>query len=246
MNHKFSYSLLASALLIASQATVAHTRLKMPTIDENAANHGSNYNDVVIAHGCDGKDTIANIVVFPDGVDSTVMVNGEESSKTVADYVTNWGNPVTIVKSRDVFENQEYIRNDLGTKVGFYSYNGTLTSGQRGLLPFTTAGVVINPDSCATSVQFKVAIFDICQVTDVAGLTDEAAQMWIPAVGSMFEEDQTLHGYNSPATLTVNRTITDLPESCGTGEAVVVYPSAAQLNRDATIEINGGQVWPAP
>ncbi len=246
MKQKLTYSVLASALLLASQASLAHTRLQSPVIDENAAAHGSNYNNVVIAHGCDGKDTIANIVVFPDGVDSTLMVNDEASDKSVIDYVSNWGNPITIVKSRDVFENQEYIKDANGNKLGFYSYNGLLTAGHRGLLPFTTSGVIINPESCATSVQFKVAIFDICQVTDVAGFNDEAVQMWIPAVGSIFEEDQTLHGYNSPATLTINRSDSELPEACGgVGETVVISPSAAQLNRDATIEIDGVQVWPA-
>lgn len=246
MNYKVIHTLLASSLLVASQVSLAHTRLKTPTIDENGAAHGSNYNDVVIAHGCDGNDTIANIVVFPDGVDSTVTVNGEASDKSVIDYVANWGNPVTIVKSRDVFDNQEYIKDPNGNKVGFYSYNGTLTSGFRGVLPFTTSGVVIQEDSCAKSVQFKVAIFDICELTDVAGFRDETVQMWIPAVGSIFEDDQTLHGYDSPATLTINRSLSELPEACGEGETVVVSPSAEQLNRDATIEINGTQVWPAP
>ena len=52
-------------------------------------------------------------------------------------------------------------------------------------------------------------------------------------------------GYNSPASLTVNRT-TALPEGCGEGQNIIVTPSAAQLNRDMTIEFDGTQVWPTP
>jgi len=129
--------------------------------------------------------------------------------------------------------------------LGFYSYGGKLTSGFRGLIPFTTSGVVFNESSCTKSVTFRVAIIDICEVTNTSGFTGKTVNMWTPAVGSLFDGDPQAHGYDSPATLTVNRT-SALPASCGTtGDEVIVNPSPAQLNRDMTIKIEGHQAWPA-
>lgn len=57
-----------------------------------------------------------------------------------------------------------------------------------------------------------------------------------------------LHGFNSPATLTVTRDLVNNPldAACGAGLDVEVIPSAAQLNRDMPIVHNGKQVWPKP
>lgn len=251
--------MVAALAVIATQNTFAHTRLKTPTIDENAANHGSNYNDVVIGHGCQDAatgastiDTLGTVVVFPDGKDSIITTKPAGSAATVAatphqgaltDFVTNWASPVTIIQSKDVFEKQAYIKDSLGNKLGFWAGGGKLTAGYRGLIPFTTAGVVINPDSCAKSVTFAVSIADICEITDSSGFSNATVQLWTPAVGSNFD-GEGLHGYNSPATLKVTRTITALPASCGGGLDVTVTPSATQLNRDMKVVIDGEQVWP--
>ncbi|UJP06396.1 MAG: hypothetical protein LZF61_05360 [Nitrosomonas sp.] len=245
--------------VIATQNAFAHTRLKVPAIDENNANHGSTYNDVVIAHGCQNEtdgastiDTIGTVVVFPDGKDSIITTKpaGGDSSVVatahdgmLADFVTNWASPVTLIQSKDVFELQEYIKDSLGNKLGFWAGGGKLKAGYRGLLPFTTAGVVINPDSCAKSVTFVVSIADVCEVTDKSGFSNATVQLWVPAVGSNFEIEG-LHGYDSPATLKVNRTIAALPAACGDGLDIIVKPSAAQLNRDLKVVVDGDQVWP--
>lgn len=238
----------------AWQSAHAHTRLKTPVIQENAANHGSNYNDVVIAHGCqnttDGASTIntlGTVVVFPDGKDSIITtgtVDGTAHTGTLSDFVTNWGSPVTIVQDKSVFSNQEYITDSLGNKLGFWSGGGTvLKAGYRALVPFATAGVVIEPTSCAKSVTFVVSIADICEITDPSGFSNATVQMWTPAVGSIYD-GEGLHGYNSPATLKVTRSIAPLPSSCGDGVDVFVKPSAAQLNRDLRIKLDGTQIWP--
>ncbi len=241
---------ISSAVLIATQSVTAHTRLQTPTIDENNARHGSNYNNEVIGHTCktaagEALNTIGTVVVFPDGVDSTLTVNGEASSQPLIDFVQNWGSPVQLIQNNDIFESQDEIQTPLGNVVGFWAGGGKgLQHNLTGLIPFRTSGVVIEPTSCARSVTFQIAIADICQVTTDADFSTDALNLWTPAVGSKFQiEDSS--GYNSPATLKVNRTIEALPESCGEGVDVVVIPSAAQLNRDMPIVIDGTQIWPA-
>lgn len=121
---------LTGAVLAASQGAFAHTRLQTPVIDENAAAHGSNYNNEVIGHGCTDESTgeklnvIGTVVIFPDGVDSTITVDGTESSKTVVDYVTNWGSPVQLIQNNDVFPEQDEITGPLGNVIGFWAGGG--------------------------------------------------------------------------------------------------------------------------
>ena len=107
-------SIVVSAVL--AQSAFAHTRLKVPVIDENAAFHGSNYNDVVVAHGCqnesDGNstiDTIGTVVVFPDGKDSIITVDGAPHNGQLRDFVTNWASPVTLIQDLSVSIQKSYI-----------------------------------------------------------------------------------------------------------------------------------------
>ncbi|UJO99500.1 MAG: hypothetical protein LZF64_09860 [Nitrosomonas sp.] len=253
---KFKYRALmlmaALGLSATGQSALAHTRLKTPVINENAAAFGSDYNAAVIGHGCTNPvtgavdvDVIGTVVVFPDGKDSIITVGGTPHPGSLADFVTNWGNPVTKIQDRSIFDYEDYIKDSLGNKLGFWTGGGKgLKGGFRAVVPFATAGVVINEASCAKSVTFVLGIADICQITDVAGINAETVNVWAPAVGSVYDGSPTRHGYDSPATLTVNRSITPLPESCGAGVDVVVKPSANQLDRDLRINFDGKQIWP--
>lgn len=251
IGHRTLMLLAAIGLSGSWQSAAAHTRLKTPVIKENAANHGSNYNDVVIGHGCqntsDGASTISTmgtVVVFPDGKDSVITVNDAVHAGPLTDFVSNWGSPVTIVQDSSIFSHQEYIQDSSGNKLGFWTGGGNkLKAGYRGVFPFTTAGVIIEPTSCAKSVTFVVSIVDICEITGPDRFSNATVQMWTPAVGSIYD-GEGLHGYNSPATLKVERSIAPLPSSCGEGVDVVVKPSATQLNRDLRIKLDGDQIWP--
>lgn len=247
-------SVITGSILVVSQMVNAHTRLQTPIIDENAASHGSNYNNEIISHGCANPDTgsndintIATIVVFPDGVDSIITVDDEVSDKTLIDFVSNWGSPVQKIQSKDIFDLEEEIKDPLGNVVGYWaaSIGGAgLKGGLTGVVPFRTSGVVFEPTSCAKTVKFIVAIADVCKLTNVADFNNSDVELWTPAVGSMFDGIEGVSkGYNSPASLMVQRT-SELPEACGEGVDVVVTPSAAQLDRDMTVEIKGVQVWP--
>ncbi len=246
---KIVLTAITGVALVASQMATAHTRLQTPTIDENSAFHGSDYNNEVIGHGCKDEtgasviDTIATVVVFPDGKDSSITVDGEAVEQDLTDFVSNYGSPMKVIQSNDVFTTQESIKDDLGNSLGYYAYGNQLKAGFTGLIPFRTSGVIIEPTSCAKTVKFIVAIADICEVTSTSGFSDSTVMLWTPSVGSIFDGGEDLNGYNSPASLTVSRT-SDMPESCGDGVDVVVTHSAAQLDRDMTIEVDGTQVWP--
>ncbi len=246
------YSLLGASLAV-NQSIFAHTRLQVSTVDENSAQHGSDYNNEVIGHGCQNpttgtKDinTLGTVVVFPDGVDSTISSNGAPHEGSLTDFVQNWGSPVAKIQNKDVFDIEDEIKDPLGNVVGYWAGGGhTLKGGLTGLIPFRTTGVIIEPTSCAKTVKFIVAIADICKITPISGFADDNVMLWTPAVGSNFDGGEALNGYDSPASLTVNRT-SDLAAECGEGLEVVVTPSAAQLNRDMPVVIDGTQIWPQP
>ena len=232
----------ATATFIAlSQASYGHTRLEAPQINEGARV----YNNEVIGHGCTDPatgsntiNTLGTVAVFPDGVDSSVTVNGIASSTPLTDIVSGWG--IGKVQSKSIFPDEGVMKDANGNVTGYWTGGAPgLTAGLVGLIPFRTNAV-----SCAKSVQFVVAIADICAITDINSFNESNVKLWTPAVGSNFD-GVGLDGYNSPATLTVVRT-SALPASCGAGDVVVVTPSAAQLNRDFPVIINGSQYWPKP
>jgi hypothetical protein len=257
---KLAVCTLITGAFTVSQIASAHTTIQVGTINENTAT----YNNVVIGHGCapagstiTSNPVIAQSVVFPDGIDSSITdATGAALSGLITDYVTNW---VTVgatagtgfgskIKNTDVFE-KEGLKLAAGSsdRIGFYGFEGELEGvGYVGLNPFRTAKVVINPDSCAKSVTFKIAIADICKTTRFP-IPEGAANIWMPAgTGSSFDS-LVLDGYGSAASLKVVRATTSaLPVACGAGIDVVVTPSGAQINRDLPIKkANGSQYWPA-
>ncbi len=247
---KLALCSLATAMFAAGQGVFAHTRLQTPTIDENTRV----YNNTVISHGCKEPDTgeadittIGTVVVFPDGVDSSITVDGEASADPLSDFVANWGGKVGKIQNKDLFELEDVITDPLGNVLGFWAGGSPGRHGHLlGLVPFRTDAIIIEPTSCAQTVKFIVSIADVCKLTNIAGFADDTVMLWTPAVGSNFDGTPDLNGYNSPASLTIKRT-SDLPESCGgEGVDVVVTPSAAQLNRDMPVEYNGVQIWPLP
>jgi hypothetical protein len=225
------------AIVAASQGALAHTTLQTPQIDENTRV----YNNAVIGHGCaNDAPVLGTSIVFPDGVDSTITVNGNATSDPLTAVVVNWGNSVQMIQSNDTFPMRGVKTDSLGNVVGFWAGGGELDHDLIGLIPFRTNPVLIEPTSCARSVTFEIAIVDVCVLTPVSGFSDEAVNLWTPLVGSNFDGAES-----EPAILKVNR-VSALPAGCGEGVDVVVTPSAAQLDRDMPVVINGIQVWPKP
>ncbi len=241
-------SALTGVVLVASQMASAHTRLQIPAIDEGTRV----YNNQIISHGCRNPateavdiTTIGTVVVFPDGVDSSITVDGVASDQPLSAFIDNWGSPIRKLQSKDLFAMEAEITDSLGNVLGYWAGVGGRQGSLIGAVPFRTNSFVITETSCAKSVKAIVAIADVCKLTNVAGFNDADVMLWTPAVGSQFDGTEDLNGYNSPASLMINRT-SALPEACGEGVEVVVTPSAVQLNRDMPVKINGVQVWPLP
>jgi hypothetical protein len=255
---KIAFFTLTAGALVASQSVLAHTRLQTSTTVEGT----TVYNNATIGHGCavavgspagtPRSPVIANSMIFPDGTDSTVSIGGAVVDGAIVDDYIAWGGKISHIPSKDVFEKSSIERGRAGlagaNAVGNHSWDGKLNGDNYvGLVPIRISGAFINPDSCANTVTFRVAIADICKITNVAGFSDQTVDLWTPAVGSVFD-GVGLHGYNSPATYKITRNLVTSPlpatglagEDCGAGVDVVIDPSAAQLDHDMPIP----GVWP--
>ncbi|MCE7914458.1 MAG: hypothetical protein DYH15_07195 [Nitrosomonas sp. PRO4] len=62
----------ASVLIVLTGYVQAHTVIEPPQITEGQKSE----NYLVITHGCGENAVIGSSIVFPDGVDSTIAVNG--------------------------------------------------------------------------------------------------------------------------------------------------------------------------
>ena len=235
-------SLTAIMLVGLGQNAAAHTRLNVATQTEGTRV----INHMVISHSCnDTSHTIGTSVVFPDGVDSTILVDGELHTGSVLDFLTNYGNNAQLIFDRSAFDamDEKIVG---GNVVGFWAGGGSgMPSNLNVATAFRLTAAGIEPTSCAASVAIKVSVADICEVTSVSGFNDDVVRLWTHNnLGSSF--DRVSDTDNGPATFTITRDLANnpLPESCGDGVAVEIRPSAAQINRDMPIVIDGQQVWP--
>ena len=255
---KLTLCSLTATLLAVSHGAVADTRLQIPVITEGTRV----FNAVMIVHGCDDPNTgttstpvFGQSVMFPNGTDSTIttkavgsdpLAQGQAYGGNLRDFALISG--IKKIQSNDLFPLEDVKVDGLGNVIGFWGGNGKLPGlNYVGLNPFVIDPVIIQPNSCAMSVTFVLGIADVCKMTNANGFSKETVNLWTPAVGSNFDgKPDTNDGYDSPATLTVNRNLTTnpLPGSCGAGVDVTVTPSAAQLNRDMPVYIDQKQVWP--
>lgn len=239
-NHKLksiTVSIIAATMTMIGHNVFAHTTIETPSIPEGTRVS----NNVVIGHGCGERNAIGTSVVFPDGVDSTITVDGQPHTGVLTDFVQNWGNLNQKVYSKAVFTFQGETLDASGNVSGFWAGGGdSLPHDLIGYIPFRTSAAIIEPESCAASVKFHVNIVDICEITPVSGFSDETISRWtLAGLGTPYDRTE-----DGAASLTITRT-SALPDSCGgVGKVVEVKPSAAQINRDMPIKLNGNQVWP--
>ncbi len=260
IQHKLLPASLATAFLLVlfSQQAIAHTRLTVSSTPESSSAHGSTSTAVNIPHGCGDNPVIGNVIFLPDT--GALMESSTDSFETfeaieegtMLDYLTK---PATIrlVVSKDVFEMSELIMDGAGLNpIGFWAAGGGSipASNHIGRLPFTISAVGIQPESCAHTVRIVPAIANICNVTGVDGIDGSDSDnpnvdFWTaPGVGTIYDAP----AWNYPAQYNVERDLESnpLPESCGDGISVRIFPGADQLNRDMPVSIDGTQVWPAP
>lgn len=220
----------AAAALIAGTAAQAHT-----TIQVQANEATTTYNNLVIGHGCtlaDGSKlpVIAQSVVFPT-VNPKYTVTGSFGGNPSVVSVSSFANMAQLIQSKHLFAKQREKTNAAGQVIGFENTGGELDVTLHGLVPFRTAGVSFPADSCATRLVVQVAVADICQVNG-------AKNLWIPSLTTKYN-DPALHGIGAPANLTINRdqTKNPLPASCGAGYTFTITPSAEDV--DANLPLAG-------
>jgi len=236
------FSLAVTMLLGIGQEVSAHTRFETGTVGEGTRVT----NNVVIGHTCGINPVIGTSVVFPDGVDSTVLVDSQPMGNPLADFVSNWDDSVRPLLSRAAFDHVRPKQDAAGKVVGFWAAGGPgMPAGMVAYVPFRVNAVDIVPGSCAKSVTFQVSIVDICKITNPNGLQGEGvAGLWTHNdLGTVFDSPEA--GGPAPLKIVRNLTTKPLPESCGQGVDVVVKPSAAQINRDMPIVYEGRQIWPS-
>ena len=221
---------LAAALLATGVATQAHT-----TIQNQAAEGQTTYNNIVIGHGCTAADgsklpVIAQSVLFPT-VRPVYSVTGTMAGNPAVVSVNSLANMAQLIQSKDIFSRQKEKLNAAGQVIGFEGSEGTLDPTLHGLLPFRTAGITFLADSCAVKLVVRVAIADICQ-------KNGAKNLWIPALTAKYA-DPAVDGIGSPASLSFNRDLAKnpLPASCGAGYTFTVSPSAEDI--DANLKLDG-------
>lgn len=228
-------SIVTAMTAIIGNNVLAHTGPDIPKINEDTRTS----NNIVIGHGCGDNSVMGTSVVFPDGVDSTITVDGAAHTGALTDFVQNWTNANQQIYSRAVFTYQNEKTDNKGNVVGFWAGGESLPHNLTGFVPFRTSAVIIEPTSCAKSVKFHISVADICEITDVAGFNESTVNFWtLSTLGTPYDADT-----DETSSLTINRT-SALPTSCGAGVVVEVKPSAAQINRDMPIKIDGSQIWP--
>ena len=236
-------SLVLLGAIACATSALAHTTLETVNVTEGVRV----VNNVQIGHACgNGTNAIGTSVVFPDGKDSTLLVNNQAYSGKLTDFITAWGPNIQPLVNRAVFTHVDEKNDALGNVVGLWAGGGEgMPNHMVAYVPFRVNATSINPLSCATSVRFQVSIVDVCEITTAARLHEPGvAEFWTSNTLKTVYDNVTT---NNSARLTITRNLTTnpLPSSCGgTGTAVEVRISPTQLERDMPIKYNGVQIWP--
>lgn len=243
---KLLTSALAGVMLVGiSQSVLSHTTLNIAKAAE-----GTRFiNNMVIGHSCnETSKTIGTSVVFPDGVDSTILVDGAPHEGTILDFLSNYGNNSQLILDRASFDVMDEKIVD-GNVVGYWAGGGPgMPNNMNALTTFRQSAASIEPTSCATEVTVKMAVADICQITNVGGFTADAVNFWTDnALATPYVVAGETADTSPAFTIERNLETNPLPEDCGeTGSIVEIKASAAQIDRDMPIVLDGTQVWPQP
>ncbi len=82
-------------MIIGLGQAQAHTRLNVPTMTEGTRI----INKMIIGDNCaveSSQRIIGTSVVFPDGLDSTILSDGQPHEGPLTDFLTNYGNDVQL------------------------------------------------------------------------------------------------------------------------------------------------------
>jgi hypothetical protein len=231
-------------LSVLAASAYAHTTFETSTMVEGVRV----LNNLQIGHACGtGTSVIGSSVVFPDGNDSTILVDGVPYAGPLTDFVSNWGPNIQPLVSREVFNTVDEKSTANGSVVGFWAGGGPgVPDHMVGYVPFRVNATNINPKSCAVNVRFYASIVDVCAITPAAQLHNAGvAEFWTHNnLGTLYDRQSTSDDGPARLTVTRNTSTNPLPSGCGAGSTVEVKASAAQVTRDMPIKAQGVQVWP--
>ncbi len=242
--------------MIISGNTMAHTTVlskNTPTDyssrDELEGTTG--LNNFSIPHGYDGQPVMAMSIVFPN--DSTTIAERSDTGESVnlSDHIT--GNAV-MGASPAVNSLFKKINILTGTVPSFTSHSeektedtrafvytgGTLKDGFTGLIPWHATIPTFKSDSCATALTVYIAIANYC-TKSTSEDKDDRADIWIGRLTEKFDDEDVVSVGFWPY-LKVVRDLENnpLPEDCGEGYEIGVYPSDESI--DEFLPIDG--YWP--
>lgn len=241
------------SLVFLVSGAAAHTGTQS-TITAVSGKTSTNYNNIVIGHGCTddkGKKfpVVAQSVLFPT-LNPVIVVDGNLSNLKVTDLIesaTGLANLPQLIQNRDIFEKSSEKTDDSGNVIGFNGYKGSLDPSLHGVVPFRFGSLTFKTsingltNNCVKSLAVKIAIADICKLEFPAGGPVEGkaqANLWIPNTTTKFANvvdgtSATTRG-GSPGTLTV-----DNSSACPSGSTVTVWPSDDDVNANLVIP----KVW---
>lgn len=258
LNIKGSLAIVAIlGTMIISGNTMAHTTVlskNTPTDyssrDELEGTTG--LNNFSISHGCDGQPVRAMSIVFPNGADNIVERSDTGESMSLTDHIT--GNPV-MGASPAVNSLFRKINKLSGTVPSFTSHGeektedtrafvftgGTLKDGFTGLIPWRATFPTFKSDSCATALTVYIAIANYCTKSKNEDDNDRS-DIWIGRLTEKFDDADVVSVDFWPY-LKVVRDLENnpLPEGCGEGFEIGVYPSDEAI--DEFLPMEG--YWPA-
>lgn len=284
-------SSMALAIGVQSQGANAHTTV-FASVPAFLGYNSLNY--LQISHGCLDEKTgarlpiIAESVALPNNaptilfkdVATGTITPGNLSDFTATDHtgaisgLENVGDVIRPVLPQAGWKSTKIIYDDtIPSRVigwtnngGNFQLPGTSAYTEQ---PFRVSTINAKADSCARSLQVKIAIADVCKLNKWPVTKENAAaDLWIPnttakfpygnvdAVGTPVDANDPSKGSKPltgfPATLTLWRDqggtnpgaapgtakANKLPEACGKGYDVIMYPS--NLDVDTVLP----KVWP--
>ena len=211
----------------------------------------SGLNNFSIPHGCDGQPVRAMSIVFPNDSTATAERSDTGESVVLSDHIT--GNAVMGASPavNSLFKKIKVLK---GTVPAFTSHaeektedvrafvysGGTLKDGFTGLIPWRATFPTFKSDSCATALTVYIAIANYC-TKSTSKDKDDRADIWIGRLTEKFDDEDIVSVGFWPYLRVVRDLETNpLPEDCGEGYEISVYPSDESI--DEYLPIDG--YWP--
>lgn len=249
--------------IIVSGSATAHTTV-MPKNTPTQFNvrieleGTSGFNNFSIPHGCSASEggkvqpVRAQGVVFPNGADSLAERTDTKEPVNLDDHIV--GNPVMTAKPaiNSLFKKVKTLKGPVPAFIShgmeltedvraFVFTQGNLKDGLLGVVPWNASFPKFKPDSCATALTVYIAIANYC--TDSSNENDDdRADIWIGRLTHKFDDaDVVSVGFWPYLKVVRDLEINSLPEGCGKGFEIGVYPSDEAIDKYLPIE----GYWPA-